>query len=177
MPQLPILEHPHDTLRQPSQPVQTFDAALRGLVEDLFETLHQCGGIGLSAPQAGLLQQVLVVRVPDDDYGPQAYINPQLIWTAAPGLVQESCLSVPGIVGNVFRATQARVRACDADGNPFEREIDGMHAVCLQHEMDHLVGKLFIDRLSWFRRLRIRLAASKAARQDLIKQAAGETGG
>ena len=118
-----------------------------------------------------------MVHVPDDGYGPQTYINPRLIWTATPGLVQESCLSVPGIVGNVFRATRLRVSACDADGNPFEREVGGMHAVCLQHEMDHLAGKLFIDRLSWFRRLRIRLAASNAQRQDAITQSAGDSGG
>lgn len=173
---LPILEHPDDTLRQRSEPVRTFDAALKNLVGDLFDTLNHYGGIGLSAPQAGQLQQVMVVHVPDDRYGRQVYINPQLIWTASPGLVQESCLSVPGIVGNVFRATRVRVRACDVDGKPFEREVDGMHAVCLQHEMDHLAGKLFIDRLSWFRRLRIRLAASRAQRQDAIRRTAGGGG-
>jgi peptide deformylase len=175
MTRLSILEHPDDTLRQTSMPVVNFDGELNRLVEDLFETLSVTGGIGLSAPQVGQLRQVLVVHVPDDQFGAQVYINPELLWTAKPGLVEESCLSVPGIVGNVFRATRLRVRARDSHGEPFEREVQGMHAVCLQHEMDHLDGTLFIDRLSWFRRLLIRRAAAKAAREGVGLPASGAT--
>ena len=161
---LDILEHPNPVLREVSQPVQRFDAALRELVDGLFDTLEERGGIGLCAPQTGALQRVLVVHVRDDAYGPRVYINPELQWTAAPGFVEESCLSVPGIVGNVIRGTRALVAARDLDGNPFELEVDGLHAVCLQHEIDHLDGKLFIDRLSWFSKLRLRLSAARAAR-------------
>jgi peptide deformylase len=164
MTQLSILEHPDDILRQVSAPVERFDRELRQLVDDLFETLHATGGIGLSAPQAGCLRQVMVIAVPDDDYGPQTYINPEIVWSKTPGLIEESCLSVPGIVGNVIRATRVGVRARGLDGERFEREVTGMHAVCLQHEMDHLEGRLFIDRLSWFRRMRIRRAAARASR-------------
>lgn len=160
MAQLAILEYPDPTLREHSEPVTRFDAELSGFVDDLFETLRVTRAIGLSAPQAGVLSQVVVIHVPDDDYGPQAYVNPEILMQSTPGLVEEGCLSVPGIVGNVIRATQIRVRAQDRHGETFERDLEGMHAVCLQHEMDHLVGKLFIDRLSWFRRLRLRLSSS-----------------
>ena len=175
MARLSILEHPDESLHQPSVPVATFDGELTRLVDDLFETLRISGGIGLSAPQVGRLRQVLVVNVPDDEFGEEAYINPELLWTAKPGLVEETCLSVPGIVGNVIRATRVRVRAHDIRGEPFEREVHGMHAVCLQHELDHLSGRLFIDRLSWFRRLRIRRAAARAARQAAQVPASGAT--
>jgi peptide deformylase len=91
------------------------------------------------------------------------FVNPEILASAVPGLVEESCLSVPGVVGDVVRATTLRVRAWDRAGRPFERTVDGMLAVCLQHEMDHLAGKLFIDRLSLFRRLRIRAGATARA--------------
>jgi peptide deformylase len=159
-----IVEHPDPSLREVSAPVVTFNGELRELVDDLFDTLAAKGGIGLCAPQTGALQRVLVIHVSDDAYGPRVYINPELQWTAAPGFVEESCLSVPGIVGNVIRGTRALVAARDVDGNPFELEVDGLHAVCLQHEIDHLDGKLFIDRLSWFSKLRLRLSAARAAR-------------
>jgi peptide deformylase len=161
-----ILEHPDPMLREASQQVERFDADLRELVDNLFDTLAARGGIGLCAPQTGALQRVLVVHVPGDGYGPRVYINPRILWTAAPGFVEESCLSVPGIVGSVIRGTRARVAAQDANGNGFELEVDGLHAVCLQHEIDHLDGKLFIDRLTWFGRLRLRLSAARAARRE-----------
>ncbi len=164
---LDILEYPDEVLRQVSAPVQVFDSTLQGLVEDLLDTLEHSGAIGLSAPQAGVLQQVLVVHVPGDDYGAQVYINPEILGRAKLGLVEESCLSVPGIVGNVLRATQIHVRAQDTNGQHFERALEGMHAVCLQHEMDHLAGGLFIDKLSRFRRWRIKRAAAKEARAAL----------
>ncbi len=162
---LDIIEYPDEVLRQVSRPVKVFDSALEGLVEDLFETLEYSAAIGLSAPQAGVLEQVLVVHVPGDDYGPQVYINPEILSTARLGIVEESCLSVPGIVGNVMRPTQVHVRARDVSGQLFERALDGMHAVALQHEMDHLDGVLFVDKLSWFRKLRLKWAASRAARE------------
>jgi peptide deformylase len=165
MPALPILEYPDPTLREQSLPVVAFDDELAQLVGDLFDTLGERGGLGLSAPQVGRLTRVLVVHVPDDGVGPAAYVNPEVIKTAAPGLVEEGCISVPGILGNVIRPTQIRVRAQDAGtGDWFERDLSGMHAVCVQHEIDHLDGRLFIDRLSWFRRMRIRAAAKREMR-------------
>jgi peptide deformylase len=165
MPALPILEYPDPILREASRPVEAFDDALKKLIDDLFETLAERGGLGLSAPQVGRLERVLVVHVPDDGKGPTAYVNPEVVKTAALGLVEEGCISIPGILGNVIRATQVRVRAQDpATGDWFEHDLEGMHAVCLQHEIDHLDGRLFIDRLSWFRRLRIRGAAKREAR-------------
>jgi peptide deformylase len=160
---LDILELPDDRLRQISQPVESFDASLATLVDDLFETLSHSGGIGLSAPQAGIHQQVITVYVPDDDYGAQAYINPEILSRSTPRFVEESCLSVPGVEGNVVRATRLRVRAHNTDGEVFERDVDGMHAVCIQHELDHLEGTLFIDRLSWFKKLRMKLAGNGPA--------------
>jgi peptide deformylase len=97
-------------------------------------------------------------------------VNPELLTRAAPGLVEEGCLSVPGIIGNVVRATQLRVRAQDRDGKMFERDLNGMHAVCLQHEIDHLDGKLFIDRLSWFRRWRIKAATARSLRTEQMRE-------
>lgn len=164
---LELLEYPDEALRQVSRPVQSFDSTLQGLVEDLKETLESSGAIGLSAPQAGVFERVLVVHVPGDDYGLQVYINPEVLSAARMGFVEESCLSVPGVVGNVMRATRVHVRAQDATGQHFERALEGMHAVCLQHEIDHLDGSLFIDKLSWYRRWRIKRAAEKEARAEL----------
>lgn len=162
----PIIEVPDERLRQISAPVERFDSALAELMEDLFDTMAHTAGIGMSAPQLGDLQRALVVHVPDDDYGSQAYINPEVLASAAPGFIEESCLSVPGVVGNVFRRTRVHVRAQDVTGEYFEREVDGMHAVCLQHEIDHLDGKLFTDRLSWLKKLRLRLAEARTPRES-----------
>ncbi len=162
---LAILEYPDPRLRLTAQPVNVFDASLARLVDDLCETLRASGGIGLAAPQTGDRRQVLVIDLSGGEGEPEIYINPEILVSTAPGLVEESCLSVPGVVGNVVRATQVRVRARDGSGEAFERDLEGMPAVCLQHEMDHLVGKLFVDRLSLLRRLRLRFAASRARAQ------------
>jgi peptide deformylase len=175
MARLAILEYPDPRLRRPSVPVDRFDADLARRIDDLLETLYGTTGIGLSAPQAGDLRQVLVMDLSGSASAPQVYVNPEILTSTLPGLVEESCLSVPGVVGNVVRATQLRVRAQDRTGVSFERDLEGMHAVCLQHEMDHLQGRLFIDRLSWFRRLRAR-ATAKARARDRATQAVGGPG-
>ena len=162
---LAILEYPDPRLRLTSHPVEAFDASLGRLVDDLGETLRASKGIGLAAPQTGDRRQVLVIDLSGGEAEPEIYINPEILTSTAPGLVEESCLSVPGVVGNVVRATQVRVRARDRSGEAFERDLEGMPAVCLQHEMDHLVGKLFVDRLPLLRRLRFHFAASKARAQ------------
>lgn len=166
MTQLQILEHPDPRLRLPSQPVTDFDASLHELIDNLLETMYAGKAIGLSAPQANDHRQVLVMDLSEDQSSPQVYINPDILKSARPGLVEESCMSLPGVVGNVFRATQVRVRAQDKTGVEFERDLSNMDAVCLQHEMDHLVGKLFVDRLSWFRRLRFKLATRGKAERS-----------
>jgi len=163
VPERPILEYPDPRLRQRSAPVSIFDDDLGRLVGDLFDTLYATSGIGLSAPQLGTLQRVLIMDHSGSASAPEVYVNPELLQRAAIGIVEESCLSVPGVTGNVFRATRVRVRAQDQRGAAFERELEGMPAVCLQHEIDHLEGKLFIDRLMPWRRLLIRLRATGRA--------------
>lgn len=152
-----ILEHPDPRLRAVCAAVEVFDDGLRALADDLVETLHATSGLGLSAPQVGDLRRVLAMDHSADASAPRLFVNPVITRRAAWGLVEESCLSVPGIVGNVVRATRVRVRAQALSGEPFERDLDGMPAVCMQHEIDHLDGKLFIDRLNPLRRLQLRL--------------------
>jgi peptide deformylase len=156
--QLPVLEYPDPRLAAPSTPVTDFGAAVGELACNLLDTLYGSTGIALSAPQLGDQRQVLVMDLSEDHSAPEVYINPEILARRRPGLVEESCLSVPGVVGNVVRHTRLRVRFRDLHGETFERDLEGMHAVALQHELDHLNGILFIERLSWFRRLRLRLA-------------------
>ena len=135
-----------------------FDASLAGFVDDLLETLYTTEGIGLSAPQVGDVRRVLVADLSDDNSAPQVYINPEILSKTATGIVEESCLSLPGVIGSVMRSTRLRVRAQDATGSSFERDLEAMNAVCLQHEVDHLDGKLFIDRLWLGGRWKVRKA-------------------
>ncbi len=165
MPQRPILEYPDPRLRLPCEAVETFDDSLGQLVDDLFDTLYATTAIALSAPQIDDRRTVLVMDHSGNATAPQLYVNPHILKRRAWGLVEESCLSIPGIVGNVIRATEVRVRARDRDGSLFERDLSGMEAVCLQHEMDHLAGKLFIDRLWFLRRLGIKAMTALRARQ------------
>ncbi len=167
MARLNILEYPDERLRLKSQPVSEFDAALATLVDDLLDTMYAGKAIGLSAPQVDVQREVLVMDLSADASAPQVFINPEILKTARPGFVEESCLSVPGVVANVLRATRVHVRACDPQGQIFERELVDMEAVCLQHEMDHLVGKVLVDRLSLLQRWRLRRAAARRTpRQD-----------
>ncbi|MDJ0852104.1 MAG: peptide deformylase [Myxococcota bacterium] len=164
MTRLQILEYPDPRLRLPSAPVTEFDDDLGRLIDDLLETLTASKAIGLAAPQANDRRAVLVIDPSGSGSARQVYVNPEILRESTPGLVEESCLSVPGVVGNVIRATEVRVRARNRSGEAFERDLSGMDAVCLQHEMDHLAGRLFVDRLSWFRRWRIRAAARRRQR-------------
>lgn len=161
MPGLSIIEYPDPRLRETAAEVTCFDDGLKRLVRDLLDTLEARGGIALCAPQVGVATQVIVLQMPPDqdnaDTCAQVFINPTVLASSSPGLVQESCLSLPGVTGNLIRPTCLRVRAYRPDGVCFEQELSGMSAVALGHEMDHLVGKLFIDRLSFLRRLRMRL--------------------
>jgi peptide deformylase len=160
---LTILEHPDPRLRLHAEPVTRFDAGLSRLVDDLLETLYASNAIGLCAQQAHDLRQVIVMDLSGTASAPQVYINPQVLTGSRMGMVEESCLSVPGVVASVARHTRIRVRAQDRAGEYFERDLEGMDAVCLQHEMDHLVGKLFVDRLSWLRRQWLRWSQQRAS--------------
>lgn len=157
MAHLDILEHPDSRLRTHSQRVTEFSGELRTLVDDLLETMYFSKAIGLSAPQANVHLEVLVLDVSDDQSAPRVFINPEILAGSKPCIVEESCVSLPGLTGKVLRSSEVSVRAQDPTGKAFETALSGMEAVCLQHEMDHLEGKLFIDRLSWFQRFRMRL--------------------
>ena len=151
---LPIVEHPDPLLRQVAAPVSKFGAQVTQLVNDMVDTLQHTGGIGLSATQVGKTSRIFIADLSDNGVAcPECYINPQIMAKSRSAFVQESCLSIPGVSGNVVRSTRIRVSAQDIHGVPFERSLEGMHAVCVQHEIDHLNGVLFIDRLSKFAKL------------------------
>jgi peptide deformylase len=154
---LDILEHPDPRLRMRAEPVVVVDEGVRRLVDDLLETLYATPGIGLAATQVGVHRQVVVIDVSDNRSQPQVFINPEVLSSSVPGIVEESCLSVPGVVANLRRDTRVRVRHLDRDGTMTERTLEMLPAVCLQHEMDHLQGRLLIDRLPWLARLGLRL--------------------
>jgi len=151
-----VIVHPDGRLRAKANPVTVFDDDLGTLIDDLAETMADAKAIGLSATQVGDRRAVLVID-PDGTGTARAFVNPVIGDTSRPGFVQESCLSVPGVVGNVIRATKVSVSAVDRNGESFDAELDGMHAVSLQHEADHLNGILFIDRFSLFGRWRQRM--------------------
>lgn len=154
----PVLLYPDPRLLQPSEPVSEFDASVGETAQALLDTLYGSTGIALSAPQLDDRRQILVMDLSAERNAPQIFVNPEILARKRPGLVEESCLSLPGITGNVMRHTRVRVRACDPHGEVFECDLEDMHAVALQHEMDHFDGTLFIDRLSWLKRLRLRAA-------------------
>ena len=156
MARLSILEYPDPRLRTRARPVESFDAALERLVDDMFETMYAAPGIGLAATQVDVHQRVVVIDVSDERNEPQVFINPEILAREGEGTTEEGCLSVPGIFDDIKRAANVRVRAQDKHGAVFERDLTGTLAVCLQHEMDHLEGRLFVDYLSDLKRERIR---------------------
>jgi len=156
MGRLAVLEYPDPRLRTKARPVSAFDESLQRLIADMFETMYAARGIGLAASQVDVHLQVITIDISEDANSPQVFINPIILSRGNIGLVEESCLSLPGVLVDVRRATQLRVRAQDTAGSLYDRDLEGVPAVCLQHEMDHLDGRLFVDRLSLFKRLRIR---------------------
>ena len=166
MTKLVILEYPDPRLRTRAQPVAAVDAAVRQLADDMIETMYAARGIGLAATQVDVHQRLLVIDVSPGHDTPQVFINPEIIGRDGSAPAEEGCLSLPGIYDKVTRATQIRVRAIGRDGRPFELDADGLAAVCIQHEMDHLNGVLFIDHLSRLKRDRAVAKVRKAARAD-----------
>ena len=156
-----ILEFPDPRLRTRAQPVVRFDASLHRLIEDMLETMYAAPGIGLAATQVDVHQRLIVIDVSETHNEPLVLINPQIIAQEGEASAEEGCLSVPGIFDAVKRAASIRVRAQDRTGQVFERDCDELLAVCVQHEMDHLDGKLFVDYLSSLKRDRIRKKLEK----------------
>jgi peptide deformylase len=164
---LNILHHPDPRLRIKAAPVEAFDATLERLVADMLETMYAAPGIGLAATQVDVHRRVLVADVSREQDQPICLVNPVLLETAGEEEMEEGCLSVPGVYETVQRADRIRVRACNVRGEPFELAADGLLAVCIQHEMDHLEGRLFVDYLSTLKRNRIRRKLEKAQRAAL----------
>jgi peptide deformylase len=164
MAKLNILEFPDPRLRIKAKPVEAVDDALRQLVDDMFETMYDAPGIGLAATQVDVHRRLLVADVSADKDDPWVLINPEIIEKDGVEVTEEGCLSVPGYYEEVERAEHVRVRYLDRDGKPVESEFDGLLAVCVQHEMDHLDGKLFVDYLSEAKRQRIRKRLEKDRR-------------
>jgi peptide deformylase len=154
--------------------VTRFDAALGQLIDDMFETMYAAPGIGLAASQVNVHQQLIVMDCGGERREPLVFINPEVLARDQVGVMEEGCLSVPGIFDEVERAQRVRVRALDREGKPFEVELEGLPAVCLQHEMDHLDGKLFVDYLSMLKRDRIRRKLDKDRRDRAAKPSGGK---
>lgn len=164
MAKLTILEFPDPRLRTVAKPVEQVDDALRQLIDDMFETMYAAPGIGLAATQVDVHQRLLVLDVSEDRSRPLVFINPEIIEQGGSQTCQEGCLSVPGIYADVKRAEHLRVRALDRDGKLFELDADGLLAVCIQHELDHLAGKVFVDYLSPLKREMVRKKLAKQRR-------------
>ena len=173
---LTILEFPDPRLRTRAQPVTTFDSALKKLAEDMLETMYDAPGIGLAATQVDRHVQLLVLDVSEEKNAPMIIVNPRILEKEGTETCQEGCLSVPGIFADVERAERIRLAAQDVQGNAFEMEAEGLLAVCIQHEMDHLMGKVFVEYLSPLKRNRIKnklLKEERAQEKSAQRRAVG----
>ncbi len=170
MAQLNILRYPDPRLHTVAAPVQQVDDGLRRLIDDMLETMYLADGIGLAATQVDVHQRLLVMDTSEARDQPQVLINPELTWRSDDMIRgDEGCLSVPLIYEPVERHAKVKVRALDRDGQSFEFDAEGLAAVCVQHEMDHLMGKVFVEYLSLFKRDRIKTKMLKKARDELGK--------
>ena len=164
MTRLTILEYPDPRLRTQATPVAAVDAELRELIDDMLETMYAANGIGLAATQVDVHRRVLVADVSEERNDPRVFINPEILTKEGSATSQEGCLSVPGYFDDVPRAQRIRVRALGRDGAAFEQDLEGLLAICVQHEIDHLDGKLFVDYLSEMKRQRVRKKLEKDRR-------------
>lgn len=165
MAQLEILQFPDSRLRTVAKPVEKVDARIQQLVDDMFETMYAAPGIGLAATQVNVHEQVVVIDLSEDRSQPLVFINPEItVLDETLYDYEEGCLSVPGFYEAVTRPRHIRVKALDRDGNEFTMEPEGLLAVCIQHEKDHLLGKLFVDYVSNIKRQRIRKKLEKQQR-------------
>ena len=167
MAKLDILRYPDPKLQTVAKPVQAVDARIRSLVADMLETMYDANGIGLAATQVNVHERVVVMDVSENRDEPIVLINPTITWMGDERVKgEEGCLSVPGIYDGVERATAIKVSAQDADGKTRELEAQGLFAVCVQHELDHLMGKVFVEYLSSLKRNRIKSKLLKALRDE-----------
>jgi peptide deformylase len=164
---LPILEFPDPRLRTKAQPVapERLDAAFAQRLADMFETMYAAPGVGLAATQVNDHRRFMVIDVSEDKNQPLVFVNPEILAREGTQTCQEGCLSVPTIYADVERAERIRVRALDRHGRPFELDAEGLLAVCIQHEIDHLDGKVFVDYLSPFKREQVRRKLEKQRRE------------
>lgn len=162
---LSILEFPDPRLRTKAEPVRVFDAELKQFVADMFETMYAANGVGLAATQVNVHRRVLVADMSDERNQPLALINAEIVAKEGAQVYQEGCLSFPGIYADVTRALKVTVKAQDADGQPIEIEAEGPLAVCIQHELDHLAGKVFVDHLSPLKRTMLLKRMEKQRKQ------------
>ena len=167
MSHLTILHFPDERLRTVAKPVEQVDDRLRKVIDDMFETMYEAPGIGLAATQVDFHQRLVVIDVSEENNQPLVFINPKILEKEGVEEMDEGCLSVPGIYEKVERADKVKVRALDRNGEPFELQADGLLAVCIQHEIDHLDGKLFVDYLSSLKRQRIKKKLEKQSRQTM----------
>ncbi|NPE57136.1 peptide deformylase [Dickeya dadantii] len=163
---LQVLHFPDERLRIKAQPVKEVNAEIQRIVDDMFDTMYEEEGIGLAATQVDIHQRIIVIDVSEERDQRLVLINPELLEKSGDTGIEEGCLSIPETRALVPRAERVSVRALDREGKPFELEAEGLLAICIQHEMDHLVGKLFIDYLSPLKRQRIRQKLEKLARQN-----------
>jgi peptide deformylase len=165
MAKLDILTFPDPRLRNKAKPVGMVDGRIQRIVDDMLETMYAAPGIGLAAIQVNVPLRIVVMDVSEEKNAPLCLINPEILERAGEEQMEEGCLSVPGFYEPVSRAERVRVRALDREGSPLELETDGLLAVCIQHEIDHLDGKLFVDYVSALKRQRIRRKLEKDQRQ------------
>lgn len=164
---LPILRYPDPRLHTVAKPVKEVDARIRRLVDDMLETMHAAEGVGLAATQVDVHERVIVIDVSDAHDDPQVLINPEIVERSEETVFSdEGCLSVPTFYEKVRRNARVKVRALGRNGEPYEFEADGLLSVCVQHEMDHLMGKVFVEYLSPLKRERIRNKLLKKSRED-----------
>ena len=168
---LPILRYPDLRLHKVAKPVTVFDDRLKKLAADMAETMYAAPGVGLAATQVDVHEQLIVIDVSESNNDLRVFINPEIVWASEQKSVyEEGCLSVPGIYDGVERPARVKVRAKDLDGKEFEVEADGLFAVCIQHEMDHLKGKVFVEYLSPLKRNRIKTKLQKEEREMMKRE-------
>ncbi len=164
---LNILHYPDPRLRNHARPVENVDNDVRKIIDDMLETMYAAPGIGLAATQLNIAKQIIVIDISEDKNQPVCLINPEIMESSGTEKMEEGCLSVPDIFEEVERAEKIKVRALNRGGDSFELETNGLLAVCIQHEMDHLDGKLFVDYLSSLKQKRIRKKLEKVRKQIL----------
>jgi peptide deformylase len=163
---LPILEYPDPRLKRIAAPVTSFDASLKKLVADMAETMYDAPGIGLAATQVDVHKRVIVIDVSPDKSDLKVIVNPEITAASGETLGEEGCLSVPEYYDKVTRAERVTLQAQDAEGKPYTLEADGLLAVCIQHEMDHLKGKVFVEHLSQLKQMRVKTKMNKRHREQ-----------